>query len=79
MEIVCDDLKHRLVQVVTRTYCLLLQEHEVFPLPNSTVLTEVGAANGVVFAMGSLYTSICPPLVLAGVGCAFLVFGFVCS
>jgi 2-phospho-L-lactate transferase/gluconeogenesis factor (CofD/UPF0052 family) len=40
----------------------------VFPLPNPTVLTEVGAADGIVFAMGSLYTSICPPLVLSGVG-----------
>ena len=44
------------------------QEHEVFPLPNPTVLTELSAADGVVFAMGSLYTSICPPLVLSGVG-----------
>lgn len=48
----------------------LRQEHEVFPLPNPTVLAEVGAADGVVYAMGSLYTSICPPLVLVGVGCA---------
>lgn len=46
------------------------QEHEVFPLANPAVAAEVAAADGVVYAMGSLFTSICPPLVLTGVGCA---------
>ncbi len=41
----------------------------MFPLPNPAVLSEVGGADGIVFAMGSLYTSIAPPLVLKGVGC----------
>eukprot|EP00208_Stichococcus_sp_RCC1054_P005366 CAMPEP_0206142102 /NCGR_PEP_ID=MMETSP1473-20131121/15574_1 /ASSEMBLY_ACC=CAM_ASM_001109 /TAXON_ID=1461547 /ORGANISM="Stichococcus sp, Strain RCC1054" /LENGTH=694 /DNA_ID=CAMNT_0053536961 /DNA_START=76 /DNA_END=2156 /DNA_ORIENTATION=- len=44
------------------------QEHEVFPLVNPAVTAEVAAADGIVYAMGSLYTSICPPLVLTGVG-----------
>ncbi len=44
----------------------------MFPQPNPAVLAEVGGADGVVYAMGSLYTSICPPLVLVGVGCTTL-------
>ena len=40
------------------------QEHEVFPAPNPAVLAEIAGADAVVYAMGSLYTSICPSLVL---------------
>lgn len=40
------------------------QEHEVFPAPNAAVLAEVAGADAIIYAMGSLYTSICPSLVL---------------
>ena len=40
------------------------QEHEVFPAPNAAVLAEVARADAIIYAMGSLYTSICPSLVL---------------
>lgn len=51
----------------------------MFPQPNPAVLAEVGGADGVVYAMGSLYTSICPPLVLVGVGCTTFwnIIGFI--
>lgn len=45
-----------------------LQESEVFPAVNPAVVTEVEASDGIVFAMGSLFTSICPALVLTGIG-----------
>jgi 2-phospho-L-lactate transferase CofD len=45
-----------------------VQEHEVFPAPNPRLLSEVARADAVVYGMGSLYTSICPSLILAGVG-----------
>ncbi len=51
---------------------LLAQEHEVFPAPNPAVLAEIEGADAVVYAMGSLYTSICPSLVLQ-VGPWFIV------
>ena len=41
---------------------------EVFPAPNPRVLAALGAAEGVVYGMGSLYTSIAPSLILEGVG-----------
>ena len=40
----------------------------MFPAPNPSVLTEVAGATAIVLAMGSLYTSICPPLALVGIG-----------
>ena len=36
----------------------------MFPAPNPAVLAEIAGADAVVYAMGSLYTSICPSLVL---------------
>jgi 2-phospho-L-lactate transferase/gluconeogenesis factor (CofD/UPF0052 family) len=44
------------------------QEHEVAPPPNPRMLTEISRSNAVIFGVGSLYTSICPSLVLRGVG-----------
>ncbi len=38
------------------------------PAPNPRVLGELGRADAVVYGMGSLYTSIAPSLILAGVG-----------
>lgn len=42
--------------------------HEVFPHANATVLEHLRKVDTIVYGMGSLYTSICPSLVLAGVG-----------
>lgn len=44
------------------------QDHEVFPDPNPALLTELQTCNAVLYGMGSLYTSICPSLILQGVG-----------
>ncbi|KAL2475194.1 maternal effect [Abeliophyllum distichum] len=42
--------------------------HEVFPTANPTVLEQLRSVDGIIFAMGSLFTSICPSLVLLGIG-----------
>ncbi|XP_057247079.1 uncharacterized protein YNL011C isoform X2 [Beta vulgaris subsp. vulgaris] len=42
--------------------------HEVFPPPNPAVLDQLRSVNCIVYAMGSLFTSICPSLVLNGFG-----------
>ncbi|XP_068664451.1 uncharacterized protein YNL011C isoform X2 [Aristolochia californica] len=42
--------------------------HEVFPKVNPAVLEQLNKVECVVYAMGSLFTSICPSLVLLGVG-----------
>lgn len=42
--------------------------HEVFPAVNDSVLEQLKQVDCIVYAMGSLYTSICPSLVLHGVG-----------
>ncbi|MED6195226.1 hypothetical protein PIB30_035923 [Stylosanthes scabra] len=42
--------------------------HEVFPSPNATVLEQLNNVDCIVYAMGSLFTSICPSLVLLGIG-----------
>ncbi|XP_015066963.1 uncharacterized protein YNL011C [Solanum pennellii] len=42
--------------------------HEVFPTVNPTVLEQLRSVDCIVFGMGSLFTSICPSLVLLGVG-----------
>ncbi|ESQ52006.1 hypothetical protein EUTSA_v10016658mg [Eutrema salsugineum] len=42
--------------------------HEVFPPVNPTVLEQLKTVDCIVYAMGSLFTSICPSLVLLGVG-----------
>ncbi len=44
------------------------QEHEVYPPPNPRILSEVAGADAVVYGIGSLYTSVCPSLILDGVG-----------
>jgi 2-phospho-L-lactate transferase CofD len=40
------------------------QEHEVYPKPNPAVLAELRQCDAIIYGMGSLYTSICPTLVL---------------
>lgn len=42
--------------------------HEVFPVVNESVLEQLSKVDCIVYAMGSLFTSICPSLVLHGVG-----------
>ncbi|CAK9148152.1 unnamed protein product [Ilex paraguariensis] len=42
--------------------------HEVFPSVNPTVLDRLSSVDCIIYAMGSLFTSICPSLVLLGVG-----------
>ncbi|KAL3820317.1 hypothetical protein ACJIZ3_006222 [Penstemon smallii] len=46
--------------------CNLL--HEVFPTVNPVVLEQLRTVECIIFAMGSLFTSICPSLVLLGIG-----------
>ncbi|KAG9439192.1 hypothetical protein H6P81_019357 [Aristolochia fimbriata] len=47
--------------------------HEVFPKVNPAVLDQLSKVECIVYAMGSLFTSICPSLVLLGVGEAIAV------
>ncbi|KAL4563291.1 hypothetical protein LXL04_027331 [Taraxacum kok-saghyz] len=42
--------------------------HEVFPTVNPTVLEQLRNVDCIIYGMGSLFTSICPSLVLLGVG-----------
>jgi len=43
-------------------------EHEVYPRANPRVLQQLDETDAVIYGMGSLYTSVCPSLVLRGVG-----------
>ena len=43
-------------------------QHEVFPQVNPSVLQRLSESDCIVFGMGSLYTSICPALILPGIG-----------
>lgn len=43
-------------------------EHEVYLPANSTALSEIQKSDAIIYGMGSLYTSICPSLILDGVG-----------
>ncbi|XP_022848060.1 uncharacterized protein LOC111370542 isoform X2 [Olea europaea var. sylvestris] len=42
--------------------------NKVFPNANPTVLEQLRSVDCIIFAMGSLFTSICPSLVLLGIG-----------
>ncbi|KHN08446.1 Hypothetical protein glysoja_014211 [Glycine soja] len=42
--------------------------HEVFPSANAAVLEQLNNVDCIVYGMGSLFTSICPSLVLLGIG-----------
>lgn len=42
--------------------------HKVFPSVNPEVLKQLRSVDCIIYAMGSLFTSICPSLVLLGVG-----------
>lgn len=44
------------------------QEHEVLPPANPRIMSEIKDADAIVYGIGSLYTSICPSLILDGVG-----------
>lgn len=40
------------------------QDQEVYPQPNPSLLAELETCDAVLYGMGSLYTSICPSLIL---------------
>ena len=40
------------------------QDQEVYPQPNPALLAELETCDAVLYGMGSLYTSICPSLIL---------------
>ncbi|XP_010052209.3 uncharacterized protein YNL011C isoform X2 [Eucalyptus grandis] len=42
--------------------------HEVYPSANPAVLDQLRTVDCIVYAMGSLFTSVCPSLVLLGIG-----------
>ncbi|XP_020597916.1 uncharacterized protein YNL011C isoform X2 [Phalaenopsis equestris] len=42
--------------------------HEIFPEVNSSVLEQLSTVDCIVYSMGSLFTSICPSLILSGIG-----------
>ncbi|GLT29572.1 hypothetical protein SLA2020_044300 [Shorea laevis] len=42
--------------------------HEVFPSANPAVLDQLRNVDCIMYAMGSLFTSVCPSLVLLGIG-----------
>lgn len=43
-------------------------EHEVYLPANSIALSEIEKSDAIIYGMGSLYTSICPSLILDGMG-----------
>lgn len=62
---------HRLPAPIRRVLYLSTEggsQHEVFPQVNPSVLQRLSESDCIVFGMGSLYTSICPALILPGVG-----------
>ncbi|CAI5461799.1 unnamed protein product [Closterium sp. Yama58-4] len=42
--------------------------HEVFPRVNPRVLEQITSVDAIIYGIGSLFTSICPSLILRGVG-----------
>lgn len=42
--------------------------HEIFPRVNETVLRKIAEAQMILYGVGSLYTSICPCLIVPGIG-----------
>ncbi|CAI5509269.1 unnamed protein product [Closterium sp. Naga37s-1] len=42
--------------------------HEVFPRVNPRVLEQIASVDAIIYGVGSLFTSICPSLILRGVG-----------
>jgi len=63
-----DDLK----SPIKRVFYLSTEDptsvSPVYPKVNPTILRQLGDCDGVIYGMGSLYTSIVPSLILAGVG-----------
>jgi 2-phospho-L-lactate transferase/gluconeogenesis factor (CofD/UPF0052 family) len=51
------------------------QEHEVFPMANQQALQRIGTADVITYGIGSLYTSVCPTLILRGMGEAIAASG----
>ncbi|KAJ3670889.1 hypothetical protein LUZ60_008315 [Juncus effusus] len=64
----CASLPSRIKRVfyMSSEGCNLL--HEVFPTVNPMVAEQLNLVDCIVYAMGSLFTSVCPSLVLRGIG-----------
>eukprot|EP00899_Mesostigma_viride_P014199 jgi/Mesvir1/22780/Mv14170-RA.1 len=66
--IACPSLPSPISRVLYLAYEGSNNLHEVFPAVNPAVLGKISDADAVIYAMGSLYTSIIPCLLLRGVG-----------
>jgi 2-phospho-L-lactate transferase/gluconeogenesis factor (CofD/UPF0052 family) len=49
------------------------REHEVLPAAHPAAVAEINKCDGIIYGMGSLYTSICPTICLDGMGEAIAV------
>lgn len=63
-----EPLESRISRVFYLSYEGETHEHEIAMEANERVLEKLRGATCVVYGMGSLYTSLCPSLVLGGVG-----------
>ncbi|XP_052291432.1 uncharacterized protein YNL011C isoform X3 [Citrus sinensis] len=63
-----SNLLHEVIAVVLFYWFSYLTQQMVFPTANSAVLDQLNAVDCIIYAMGSLFTSICPSLVLLGIG-----------
>lgn len=63
-----EDLEHPIRRIFYLSSEGDTKEHEVAPVANSRAIHELNKADAVVYGMGSLYTSICPCLILKGTG-----------
>lgn len=52
----------------SRSWSGIGKPHEVFPLVNQQVIRNIYESDCIIYGMGSLYTSICPSLILEGIG-----------
>jgi len=71
-QVVCKGHEEPLPSPIKRIFYLSTEsEHfdtEIYPRINKDVVESLHKADVIVFGMGSLYTSICPSLILLGVG-----------
>ena len=65
---VWDQLEHPIRRIFYLSSEGDTKEHEVAPVANPRVVGELEKADAIVYGMGSLYTSICPCLILKGTG-----------
>ena len=58
----------KLSSPIERVYYVNQFGTEIYPPPSNDVIVAIRESNGIVYGMGSLYTSIIPSLILIGVG-----------